>query len=755
MTSGTWTALKNQPPFGPGSVFLLTDGTVLAQDGGAADWWKLTPDNTGSYINGTWSQAASMGNCGGSAYAPLYYGSAVLPDGRLVVIGGEYNNYSAVWTNQGAIYDPIVNHWTCVAPPSGWSQIGDAESVVLPDGTFMIAQAVGYQVATLNADANPPTFNSPFTPAGKSADGGGYNDEEGWTLLPDGTVLTLEVWNSLDGSETPTLAYSPFSETWNSAGIAPDPLVLLGGYFEVGPAVLRPDGTVFASGGTGFNDIYDSNDGTWTSGPSFPTITNAGCSTTTQQLKAADAPAALLPNGNVLVAAGPTCGGSESWGTPTDFFEFDGTNLTQVSEPTYGPYVPSYQGRLLPLPTGQVMYTNFYNYVQVYTPVGTPNASWAPTITTSPAEISPGGANYQLAGTQFNGLSGAVGYGDDYQAATNYPLVTITNNATGHVFYARTHGHSTMAVATGSETVSTEFDVPGNVEDGLSTLVVIANGIASQPVSVNVSGTAPTPTPTSSPTPTATLTKTATPTKTATATRTATPTATRTATATATKTVTATATATPIPTPVASLSSSGLNFNSQPVGKTNTKNINLNNSGKASLTIANITTSGDFSQTNNCGASLGAGKNCTIAVTFLPTAGGSRTGILSVSDNAGGSPQTASLSGIGTNALKISSNNLSFGTIKVGTTSAPQSVTVTNNQSVSAGLSAVIGGTNPGDFAISPSSTCGAMLAAKNSCVYAVTFEPVAKNARNATLSISDSPDPTSPYVVKLSGNGG
>ncbi len=133
VTSGTWTALKNQPPIGPGSVFLLTDGTVMAQDGGAADWWKLTPDNTGSYVNGTWSQAASMGNCGGSAYAPLYYGSAVLPDGRLVVIGGEYNNYSSVWTNQGAIYDPIANKWTCVAPPSGWSQIGDAESIVLPD----------------------------------------------------------------------------------------------------------------------------------------------------------------------------------------------------------------------------------------------------------------------------------------------------------------------------------------------------------------------------------------------------------------------------------------------------------------------------------------------------------------------------------------------------------------------------------------------------------------------------------------------
>src|SRR5262245_32684687 len=90
-------------------------------------------------------------------------------------------------------------------------------------------------------------------------------------------------------------------------------------------------------------------------------------------------------------------------------------------------------------------------------------------------------ASYQLIGTQFNGLSQAVMYGDDYHASTNYPLVRITNKATKHVFYARTHGHSTMAVATGSTPVSTEFDVPVAAEAGEGTLVVIANGIASEP----------------------------------------------------------------------------------------------------------------------------------------------------------------------------------------------------------------------------------------------------------------------------------
>ena len=317
VTSGVWTPLNDQPylqapAFSPQSAFLLTDGTVLAQNG--VNWWKLTPDNTGSYINGTWSQMASLHNCGGFAYSPGYYASAVLPDGRLVVVGGEENaSGSPSDTNQGAIYDPVANTWTCIAPPSGWKTVGDAPSVVLPDGTFMVAQAVGSgQLATLNTSTNPPTFNSPFTPTGKSADGitdnlNLYdNNEEGWELLPNGTVLTLEIWNANDSSETPALVYNSDTQGWSSAGTAPDPLVNLNinpgsgiPYYEIGPAILRPDGTVFAEGATQFNDIYDTNTGTWTSGPMFPSVSG-------QQVEAMDAPATLLPDGNVLVTASPT-----------------------------------------------------------------------------------------------------------------------------------------------------------------------------------------------------------------------------------------------------------------------------------------------------------------------------------------------------------------------------------------------------------------------------------------------------------------
>jgi hypothetical protein len=69
---------------------------------------------------------------------------------------------------------------------------------------------------------------------------------------------------------------------------------------------------------------------------------------------------------------------------------------------------------------------------------------------------------------------------------SSYPLVRITNNATKHVFYARTHGHSTMGVATGKKKVSTHFDVPSGMETGASRLVVVANGIASKAVAVTV-----------------------------------------------------------------------------------------------------------------------------------------------------------------------------------------------------------------------------------------------------------------------------
>src|SRR5208282_4445614 len=120
------------------------------------NWYKLTPDITGSYANGTWTQIATMPVINGVQYAPLANASAVLPDGRVIVMGGEFNwqNHMnrPVWTSLGAIYDPVANTWTPVSAPagSGWTGndgvgggIGDAQSTVLADGTFLLAACCG------------------------------------------------------------------------------------------------------------------------------------------------------------------------------------------------------------------------------------------------------------------------------------------------------------------------------------------------------------------------------------------------------------------------------------------------------------------------------------------------------------------------------------------------------------------------------------------------------------------------------------
>jgi hypothetical protein len=219
------------------------------------------------------------------------------------------------------------------------------------------------------------------------------------------------------------------------------------------------DGRVLCTGsnsiaGPGHTALYTPSTATWAVGPDFPNGDNAG-----------DSFSVLLPNGNALVE-----------GVSGKLYEFDGTNLN----PTLTAF-----GALMVLPTGQVLVSNG-TFAQVYTPANTRfQRSWAPKIKRFPATVVHG-STYQISGQQFNGLSQAASFGDELETATNYPLVRITNNATHHVFYARTHGHSTMGVATGRARVSTNFDVPAAAETGSSTLEVVANGIPSQPVTITV-----------------------------------------------------------------------------------------------------------------------------------------------------------------------------------------------------------------------------------------------------------------------------
>ena len=447
--------LAHQPPDGAGIGLLLTDGTCLFQGNAESDWWKLTPDINGSYLNGTWTKVGSLQ----SGYVPDAFASAVFADGRAVIVGGEYNNGAFTLTNQGAVYDPSTATWTPLTPPSFWPWIGDSPSVILPNGKYL----VGDKLVPQGAELDPKTLTWKKVGYAGKAD---FNAEEGWTLMPDGTVLTYDVKDAPNSE-----IYTPSTGSWATAGstivdlhsINPECIPYGGKHCypapgEVGPGVLRPDGTVFATGSlatgasTGHTSVYSPVTKGWTPGPDFPNGDNAG-----------DSFAALLTSGNVLVL-----------GNSGRLYEFDGTNLTA------GPFA---SGSLMVLPTGQVIVAG--STVQLYNSTGTYNPSWAPTIKTVPSTVTHG-MTYQITGTQFNGLSQAAAFGDEFQTATNYPLVRITNTSTGHVFYAKTHDHSTMGVATGSKIVSTNFDVPTGIETGASTLVVVANGIPSAAVNITV-----------------------------------------------------------------------------------------------------------------------------------------------------------------------------------------------------------------------------------------------------------------------------
>src|SRR5262249_28308556 len=147
----------------------------------------------------------------------------------------------------------------------------------------------------------------------------------------------------------------------------------------------------------------------------------------------ADAPAALLPNGNILFAASPGL-----FMTPTNYFELSTTNVISPTAARGNASADaSYVVNFLVLPTGQVLSTDF-NDVEIYTPANQNfQASWQPVINGYPGGLSVG-QTYFINGMQFGGLSQGGSYGDDAQSSTNFPLVKIVNNSSGHVFYART-----------------------------------------------------------------------------------------------------------------------------------------------------------------------------------------------------------------------------------------------------------------------------------------------------------------------------
>jgi hypothetical protein len=466
---GHWTPLTHQPPFGASTMLLLTDGRVLAQQGGDLKWWKLSPGLNGSYLNGTWTKVADAN------YDRLYYASAVLADGRVILSGGEYSSAGSE-TNKTEIYDPVANTWTEIAPP--FANVGDAPCTVLADGRFLIGSIFDNRTAIYDPVAGTWS-NGPRKKNGSST-------EETWVLMADGTVVDAECVNHPNSEK-----FVPDIDRWISIGVMPVDLVEAAS-IEIGPGMVLPDGRAFFMGATPATALYTmpanpGDPGTWIAGPTPPLVSG-------QTVGAKDAPGCLLPNGHVLLALGPVDGVGGDFLSPTYFFEFDGTSLVRVPDPPNSGG-PPFVGRMTLLPTGEVLFADGSATIYAYTADGGPDPSWAPTITSVPGQVALG-RSYLLEGTQLNGLSQACSYGDDAGLATNYPLVRLENVATGHVFYCRTFDHSTMGIATGSAIVSTHFQVGMTVELGPAELTVVTNGIPSSPVAVEVVASESCPDPT-------------------------------------------------------------------------------------------------------------------------------------------------------------------------------------------------------------------------------------------------------------------
>src|SRR6266487_2054344 len=220
----------------------------------------------------------------------------------------------------------------------------------------------------------------------------------------------------------------------------------------------------------------------------------------------------------------------------------------------------------------------------------------------------------------------------------------------------------------------------------------------------------------------------------------------------------------PPPQPAVTLVPGSISFPTTTQGTTSGPvTITLTNSGTATLHISSVVIGGnnpsDFSMTNGCAATAyTVNASCTIAVTFAPLAVGLRTAMIAITDDAPDSPQSVQLSGTGSApsstkpAVTLTPSSVSFPTITEGTTSGPQTVTVTSSGAAALHISSVVlGGTNSSDFNMTNGCTATA-YAVNATCSISVTFAPLATGPRAATVTLTDDA-PDSPQVINIGGS--
>ncbi|HUO24574.1 MAG TPA: alkaline phosphatase family protein [Candidatus Aquilonibacter sp.] len=197
-------------------------------------------------------------------------------------------------------------------------------------------------------------------------------------------------------------------------------------------------------------------------------------------------------------------------------------------------------------------------------------------------------------------------------------------------------------------------------------------------------------------------------------------------------------------------STSSVNFGSQAVGIASPGiAVKVTNWGSSVLNLGKFSTTGDFSYTTQCPKKgLAPGSTCILDITFTPTQTGARTGTLTISESASGSPQLVSLTGIGSNA-KISVHYPGFFyRIAPLNSHIVKNLTYTNvgKTPITIAKVQVIG-----EF--SQSNNCHRSVAPGTSCTFKVTFTPTTTGDQYGNLVINDS-DVGSPHMVHLVGGG-
>jgi hypothetical protein len=464
---------------GIGTMMLLSDGTVMAQSG--EYFMRLSPDAHGSYASGSWgSMAQSMMN----TYR-LYYGSALLPNGTVFMVGGEYSTLAGTQnlTNLAETYDPLTNTFAMSASyPFG--NFGDDPVEVLPNGNVLAGYVFGPQTNIYNPSTNQWS-------SGPTKYYNDQSDEETWTRLPNGNILTYDIFSSINSGTFEGEVYNPNTNTWspttNSATNPPSQLSNPSIGYELGPALVLPDGRVFQVGANGNTAFYDYRTNTWSGGPQI--IDGVG-----QLLGADDAPGAVLPNGQVVFAAdhGPTNG---TFSGPTELFTFDPTSntITQIPSATLPVGLvndlneASYVTRMVMLPSGQLAFGDGSSQLWLATLSGSPTPGTSRPVL-SGVTYNAGTGQFTVTGNRLTGISEGSSYGDDVANSTNYPIVQLrVPGPGGSDYFGFTTGWTASVSAAGDTTPqSFQFILPDGVPSGTYILTVTANGIASFPMTLFV-----------------------------------------------------------------------------------------------------------------------------------------------------------------------------------------------------------------------------------------------------------------------------